>query len=97
VDYIEKRSKREGLINIRVILGKEDDLLLPQKSVDAVLLLKTYHEIAQPIRLLKRTRAAVNAEALLGIIDRNAGRRLLMVLQANKILLFSSRAEQAVR
>ena len=70
LDYIEKRSKRERLINIRVILGKEDDPLLPQKGVDAVLLLKTYHEIAQPIRLLKRTRVAMNAEALLGIIDR---------------------------
>src|SRR5207245_7748030 len=71
LDYIEKRSKREGLANIRVILGKDDDPLLAEKSVDAVLLLKTYHEVAQPIRLLKRTRAAMRAGALLGIIDRN--------------------------
>jgi hypothetical protein len=35
------------------------------------LLLKTYHEVAQPIRLLKRTRQAMRAGALLGIIDRN--------------------------
>ncbi len=65
------RSKRENLANIRVILGKDDDPLLPEKSIDAVLLLKTYHEVAQPIRLLKRTRAAMRAAALLGIIDRN--------------------------
>src|SRR5260370_22713515 len=71
LDYIESRSKREGLANIRVILGKEDDPLLPAKSVDAVLLLKTYHEVAQPIRLLKRTRAAMRAAALLDIIDPN--------------------------
>jgi predicted methyltransferase len=71
VDYIENRSKREGLANIRVILGKEDDPLLPAKRVDAVLLLKTYHEVAQPIRLLKRTRESMRAGALLGIIDRN--------------------------
>lgn len=71
LDYIEKRSKRESLANIRVILGKEDDPLLPEKSVDAVLLLKTYHEVAQPIRLLKKTRASMRAGALLGIIDRN--------------------------
>ena len=71
LDYIETRSKREGLANIRVILGKEDDPLLPAKSVDAVLLLKNYHEIAQPIRLLKRTREAMRTGALLGIIDRN--------------------------
>src|SRR5437016_1076578 len=71
LDYIENRSKREGLANIRAILGKEDDPLLPAKSVDAVLLLKTYHEVAQPIRLLKRVREAMRSGALLGIIDRN--------------------------
>src|SRR2546426_390841 len=71
LDYIENRSKRENLANIRVILGKEDDPLLPAKSVDAVLLLKTYHEVAQPIRLLKRTREAMRPGASLGIIDRN--------------------------
>jgi predicted methyltransferase len=71
LDYIEKRAKRENFANIRTILGKEDDPLLPEKSVDAVLLLKAYHEIAQPIRLLKRTRVAMRAGALLGIIDRN--------------------------
>jgi len=71
LDYIENRSRREGLANIRVILSKEDDPLLPAKGVDAVLLLKTYHEVAQPIRLLKRVREAMRTAALLGIIDRN--------------------------
>lgn len=71
LDYIEQRAKRESLPNIRTILGKEDDPLLPVNSIDAVLLLKTYHEVAQPIRLLKRTREAMRAGALLGIIDRN--------------------------
>src|SRR6266851_9793639 len=71
LDYIENRSKRESLANIRGILGKEDDPLLPAKGMDAVLLLKTYHEVAQPIRLLKRVREAMRTAALLGIIDRN--------------------------
>lgn len=71
VKYIEERAKREGLTNIRAVLGKEDDPLLPAKSVDAVLLLKTYHEVAEPIRLLKRIRVTMRAGALLGIIDRN--------------------------
>jgi len=71
LDYIEKRAGRESLANIRSILGKDDDPLLPEKSVDAVLLLKTYHEVAQPIRLLKHVREAMRPGALLGIIDRN--------------------------
>ena len=69
--HIEERVKRENLANILTILGREDDPLLPQKTLDAVLLLKTYHEVAQPIRLLKRTREAMRPGALLGIIDRN--------------------------
>src|SRR5688500_18358889 len=68
--HIEDRAKRENLPNIRTILGKEDDPLLSANSVDAVLLLKTYHEIAQPVRLLTRVRQAMRSGALLGIIDR---------------------------
>lgn len=68
--HIEDRAKRENLPNIRTILGKEDDPLLSANSVDAVLLLKTYHEIAQPVRLLTRVRLAMRSGALLGIIDR---------------------------
>jgi ubiquinone/menaquinone biosynthesis C-methylase UbiE len=69
--YIEDRAAREKLPNIKTILGNEDDPLLPKGSVDAILLLKTYHEVAQPIRLLKQTREAMRSGALLGIIDRN--------------------------
>jgi predicted methyltransferase len=69
--YIEGRLEKEKLANVRTILGKEDDPLLPETSVDAVLLLKTYHEVAQPIRLLKHVRVAMRTGARLGIIDRN--------------------------
>lgn len=69
--YIDKRTKEENLTNIRTILGKEADPLLPKKTVDAVLLLKTYHELSEPIVLLRRTREAMREGALLGIIDRN--------------------------
>jgi SAM-dependent methyltransferase len=69
--YIDDRAKRGALTNIRTILGKDDDPLLPAQTIDAVLLLKTYHEVAQPIRLLKHTREAMRPGALLGIIDRN--------------------------
>ena len=69
--HIEDRARLEHLENIRTVLGKEDDPMLPVQSVDAVLMLKTYHEIAQPIILLERLRAALRPGARLGIIDRN--------------------------
>jgi SAM-dependent methyltransferase len=69
--HIEERATTEKLSNIRTVLGREDDPLLPEKSVDAVLLLKTYHEIAQPVRLLARLRRSLREGALVGIIDRD--------------------------
>lgn len=71
VKHIEARAAREKLPQVAPVLGKEDDPLLPARSVDAVLMLKTYHEIAQPVRLLTRLRASLRAGARLGIIDRN--------------------------
>lgn len=69
--HIEERAAREKLPNIRTVLGREDDPQLPADSVDAVLLLKTYHEIARPVPLLRNVRRSMRAGALLGIIDRN--------------------------
>jgi predicted methyltransferase len=69
--YIRDRAQKEKLPNIRVILGKSDDPLLPSHSIDAVLLMKTYHEVAQPIILLRHVRATMRPGARLGIIDRN--------------------------
>jgi len=69
--HIKRRAKREKLSNIRTILGKPDDPMLPRASVDAVLLLKTYHEIAQPIAFLRWLRPALRPGARLGIIDKN--------------------------
>ncbi len=69
--YIEARAQKEKLANVKTILGKADDPLLPTGSVDAVLLLKTYHEVAEPVVLLRNLRASLRPGAKVGIIDRN--------------------------
>ena len=71
IQYIEQRAKKEGLRNIKTILSKPDDPQLSADSVDAVLLLKTYHEVAHPVVLLRNLRASLKPGAKIGIIDRN--------------------------
>jgi cyclopropane fatty-acyl-phospholipid synthase-like methyltransferase len=71
IKYIEQRSKKEQLQNIKTILSKPDDPKLPADSVDAALLLKTYHEIANPIALLRNLRVSLKPGAKIGIIDRD--------------------------
>ena len=53
VRYIGERAHKERLNNVKAILSEADNPRLPATSVDAVLLLKTYHEIAHPITLLR--------------------------------------------
>jgi ubiquinone/menaquinone biosynthesis C-methylase UbiE len=71
IQYIDRRVHREQLPNIKTILSKPDDPMLPVHSVDAVLLLKTYHEVAHPITLLRNLRPALRSDAKVGVIDRN--------------------------
>ena len=61
--YVEERAKKEQLDNVKTILSHPDDPLLPKDSVDAVLLLKTYHEVAEPVTLLRNLRGALRAGA----------------------------------
>jgi cyclopropane fatty-acyl-phospholipid synthase-like methyltransferase len=71
LQHIRDRARTERLSNIQTILNREDDPLLPPRSVDAVLLLKTYHEVGKPVPFLKNLRQALRPGAHVGIIDRN--------------------------
>jgi ubiquinone/menaquinone biosynthesis C-methylase UbiE len=71
IRYIDERAQKEQLRNLKTILSKADNPLLPENSVDAVLLLKTYHEVAQPVALLQNLHAALRPGAKVGVIDRN--------------------------
>ena len=71
VKAIEERAGKEKLTNVREVLGVPDDPKLAPASVDAVLMLKVYHEIAAPIPFMERLRAALRPGAKVGIIDRN--------------------------
>lgn len=70
IQYIDARLKKEDLHNVKTVLGQPDDPRLPA-PVDAVLLLKTYHEIAQPVVLFRNLRHSLAKNAKVGVIDRN--------------------------
>jgi SAM-dependent methyltransferase len=71
IHYIDQRARKEQLQNVKTILSRPDDPQLPADSIDAVLLLKTYHEVAHPVVLLKNLRASLKPGARIGVIDRN--------------------------
>jgi len=71
IEYIGKRIKTESLTNVKTVLGQPDDPMLPSGSVDTVLLLKVYHEIAHPVDFMKKLKPALRTGGKIGIIDKN--------------------------
>ena len=63
IRYVGERARKEQLQNVKTILSQADNPLLAASSVDAVLLLKTYHEVARPVVLLQNLRAALRPGA----------------------------------
>jgi ubiquinone/menaquinone biosynthesis C-methylase UbiE len=60
--------KREH--NVDVILGEPDDPHLPTGSVDAVLILNTYHELTRPAVILDQLSRSLKSGGHLVIVDR---------------------------
>lgn len=71
VKYIDNRSRKEKLDNVKTVIGTPDDPKLPADSIDAVLLLKVYHEIAHPVVMMTNLKPSLQPGAKVGIIDRN--------------------------
>jgi len=71
IRHIDERTKNEKLSNVKTIVSTPDDSRVPADAVDAVLMLKTYHEVANPVELLKNLRPALRSDAKVGVIDRN--------------------------
>ena len=64
-----RRVAREGLGNVRRVLGAPDDPRLPPGSCDAVLLLDTYHELDNPGAMLRSIAKALKPQGRIGVVD----------------------------
>ncbi len=71
IKFIDQRTQKEHLNSVKTILGTPDNPKLPPGSVDAMLMLKVYHEIAHPLAFLGNLKPALKPGAKVGIIDRN--------------------------
>jgi ubiquinone/menaquinone biosynthesis C-methylase UbiE len=71
IESMERRLTREGLRNVRMVLGTPEDPKLPRGRLDAVLIVDAYYEVEQqePVELLRNVRAALKPHGRLGIVD----------------------------
>jgi ubiquinone/menaquinone biosynthesis C-methylase UbiE len=69
IEATERRVEREGFKNVRTILGRPDDPLLPDASLDAVMIVDTYRDMKSPVALLQNLTRALKPQGRIGIVD----------------------------
>jgi ubiquinone/menaquinone biosynthesis C-methylase UbiE len=66
---ISRRVQREGLTNVRPIQGFASDPRLPRNTLDALVLVGVYYEIADKITMLRNLATALKPQGRIGVID----------------------------
>jgi len=69
LNAITRRVQREGLQNVRPILGRGSDPRLPARSLDAVLVVDAYHEIEDRVTMLANIARALKPQGRIGVVD----------------------------
>jgi SAM-dependent methyltransferase len=69
LEATKRRVDWEGLRNVQTVLGQPSDPGLPRGSLDAVLIVDAYHEIENPVLLLRNLKGSLKADGRIGIVD----------------------------
>lgn len=72
VRYLNERARQEGLSNLFALLGTPNDPLIPE-PVDVILIVNTYHHIAERGQYFGRLRQHLRPQGRLVIVDYTMG------------------------
>ena len=64
-----RRVAKEGLSWVQTVRGTANDPRLPRGTLDAALLVDIYHELSNPVELLRNTAASLKPHGRLGVVQ----------------------------
>ena len=70
LDYVAERAKKEGVTNLRTVLGEYDDPKLPVKDVDVAFFHRVLHMIEHRQAYLNATAKYLKPDGRVVVIDR---------------------------
>lgn len=70
--FIEGQSRNEGITNIEIILGKVDDPIFPEKTMDMVFMSFVFHMLEKPVEMMKNVKPTLKSGATVIILDFNS-------------------------
>jgi ubiquinone/menaquinone biosynthesis C-methylase UbiE len=71
LDVIRERADREGLKNIKIVVGAVEDPLFPEKNLEMVVMVYVLHMLERPTQFLKNLHSYLKPGGSLIVIERN--------------------------
>jgi len=72
LELMSEYLERDGITNVRQILGEETDPKLPAETFDWILLVDVYHEFQQPKPMLAGIRKALKPDGRIALVEYRA-------------------------
>lgn len=70
--FLKEKTERQNITNLKIIQGKEDDPLLPDSSINIVLIVNTVHLIDQPSEYLSNLKSCLQPDGNVVIVQWDA-------------------------
>jgi predicted methyltransferase len=69
LEILRDKARRDGLTNIEIVPGTEDDARLPERAIDLALLVDVYHEFSHPQKMLQSLRRSLKPGGELVLVE----------------------------
>jgi ubiquinone/menaquinone biosynthesis C-methylase UbiE len=69
LDHLERRCKKDNLVNVVTILGEVEDPLLPENTLDLAFMINVYHHLDMPVALVRNIIPSLKPTGILAIVD----------------------------
>ncbi|MEO8483283.1 MAG: methyltransferase domain-containing protein [Acidobacteriota bacterium] len=90
---IEDKARAAGVSNIVPIVGREDDTLLPERTIDLALLVDVYHEFRRPQTMLQSIRRSLVPGGRLVLIEYREEDPALPIAPTHRMSVAKARTE----
>ena len=93
LDLTAKRLQRQGLQNVTLVLGEPANPRLVAASVDLILMVDVYHELGDPMTVLRHLREALKPGGRLVLIEYKGEDPTIPILPSHKMTVAQAKME----
>ncbi len=93
LDFLKQRSEELGISNVQPHLGTLKSLDVPEKSLDAALMVDSYHEFSDPAEMLESLFKSLKPEGRIFLLEYRAEDPLVPIKPLHKMTEAQARME----